>query len=92
MASAIERPITPLPSLPEEGILRDGDDAAHALDRVLRRPLLGIGVDRSEERDGAFVYGDANLRRVDLRVPAQLRFDVTFQLQVGLFHQWLRVR
>ncbi len=71
-------------------VLRKRTHAMHALGGILGGPLLGVGVDRSEQRDSAFVDRHSDLRGVHLRIPGELGFNVFFQLDVGLGHGLLQ--
>ncbi len=43
---------------------------------ILRGPLPRIGVDVSKKRDAPSFNADADLGRVDLRIPTEFAFDV----------------
>ena len=61
-------------------VLSDGVNAIHAFGSGFGGPLLRVRIDRARQGDRALVDAHANLRGVELRIPAKLFFHVFLQL------------
>ena len=58
--------------VPDFDFLRDGRDTVHAPWRLSRSPLLRVAADVPRESHNAVLRRDADVRRIDARIPLEL--------------------
>src|ERR1700716_3624876 len=68
----------------DRDVVGDADDAGDALHIRFGLVLLGVAAHEAGQSDDATLHGDGNVSRIDVRIPSQLRFDVTLDVTIRL--------
>ena len=72
----------PLPARPDGEVVRDVEDAAHGVNRVFDRVLLGVTADRAGQRHDAVSHADSDRRLVDVRIVGERSHDPALELRI----------